>query len=186
MIFSVFPILGQAGELHGNFSFTSGLLLTDDDFSKAFDLDKRVEAGVTCDAKKENWPVSIVAAYFLSYGNSDKSDISHELSERRDTHIYCSETYIGIKKIFEDHPFVKPFLAGGLYSISMYADISYDSEYDGAIGCWYSAGACFAISEYWHLDLEWKRSRANMDLFDRHLDAGGEHVCFSVGYHFPR
>lgn len=186
VFFSAFPVPGQADELSGNLSFTAGALFTADDFSKVFDMHERVGIGVMCDAGKETWPVSIIAAYFFSYGNSKTPGKSQGVLENKDTDIYCSETYIGIRKIFDSHSFIKPYLDGGLYSVNMYADISYDHEYDGAFGGWYGAGAYVTISKSWHLNLEWRRSKARVDLFDSHLDAGGDYFGLSIGYHFPQ
>ena len=45
------PGFGICGESTGNINFAMGMLRTDDDFSKAFDLDEKIEIGVICDMK---------------------------------------------------------------------------------------------------------------------------------------
>ena len=185
-IFSCFPVLGRTGELKGNFTIATGLLLTDDDFSQSFDLDKRIEVGVVCDAGKQEWPVSIVAAYFFSYGNSKLSDNPQGFLNHQDVDVFCSETYLGLEKIFDWSPSIKPYLACGLCSHSAYADISYDDDYDWAFGSWFGVGGYVTISRNWLLNMAWRRSRVKVNLFDHHLDAGGDHFDLSVGYHFPK
>ncbi len=181
------PVAGLANEeLSGHFSFSAGVLLTDDDFSEAFDVDRRAKIGVVYDAKKDRWPASIAVEYFLSCSHSETPVNPYGLRENKDVEIYCTELYVGVKKIFDFNFIVTPYLAGGGYSTNIYAEISDDREYEGAYGVWFGAGGYLAISKYWKLNFEWRRTKAEADLFHHKLDVGGDHFHVSLGYCFPR
>ncbi len=158
----------------GIFSCSAGVVATHDDFGRAFELDDRFEIGVMCEAAKPSWPVGIVAAYNLSYGHSKTADI------------FYSETRLGLKKALDLHPSVKPYIAGGFNSLSVYADIPGDDDNEGTYGTWYGAGVNFRLTDTWHINLGWRRSRVNMKLFGERLHAGGDHFDWSIGYRFPQ
>lgn len=173
-------------ELKGHFSVSVGLLATEDDFSQAFDMKRRAKIGMLCDATTENWPVSVAVEYFLSWGYSTTESNFDGLRTDMDVDVYCSELYVGLKKFFtRPTARLRPYLAGGIYSTNVYADISYDEEYDGAVGCWFGVGAYVAVSEYWRLNLEWRRTKARVRMFHNSLEAGGDHLHFAIGYCFP-
>ena len=182
----LFPVSGQAGDLYGVFSFSGGMVCTHDDATEAFNLDERFEAGVSCEAAKPSWPVVVIASYTFSYGNSRTRQNPYDLPEHRDTDVYCTETCLGIKKTMNWYPGIKPYLAGGFSSVSMYVDITSDDDYDDAFGTWYGAGAGFMLTKDWRLSLGWRRSRAKLKLFGNRLDTGGDHFDLSIGYRFPR
>lgn len=179
------PVSTAAGELYGSFSLAADVLSTHADFSDAFDLDERAGIGFVCEAARPGWPVSIVAGYYLSYGQARTTENPCGLKTGRAVNLFCSETAVGIKRTLYRRYFVKPYISGGVSSLNMYADISYDHEYEGAYGCWYGAGADVTISDTWQIRLGWRRSRVKMKLFGNRLDAGGDHFDLSIGCFFP-
>lgn len=189
LVFLFVPGSGQAQEeekLKGHFSLSAGLLATEDDFSRAFDMKRRTKIGVVCDATIESWPVSVAVEYFLSWGHSTTEPNVCGLRTDTDVDVYCSELYAGLKKFFTPSTAcIRPYLAGGLYSTNVYADISHDEEYDGAVGGWFGVGTYVTVFEYWRLNLEWRRTRARVRLFHNSLEAGGDHFHFAIGYCFP-
>ena len=169
---ALFFITPPAGALTGNLTFSGGLVRTHDDFSRSFDIDELTSLGVFCDVKKEAWPVYITAAYVFAYGQSRAADV------------YCSDTLVGLKKFFELSPAVRPYIAGGVSSLSIYADMAHDDDYDGAWGGWYGAGLAVSLSHHWQMHLDWRRTSAKVDLFRHRLEAGGDSFSFAIGYRF--
>ena len=182
----LFPVAVTAGDLSGFFSVTAGMMRAHNDIAEAFNLDERFEAGVSCEAARPAWPVDIIATYTLSYGDSRTRQNPYGLDDHRDTDMYGTETCLGIKKTLDWHPCLKPYLAAGFSSVSLYMDITSDDDYDDAYGTWYGAGLGFMLTEDWRLSLGWRRSRARLKLFDHRLDTGGDHFELSLGYRFPR
>lgn len=178
------PAVGICEEAIGNVNFAIGALWTADDFSEAFNMDERIEIGAICDVKKKNWPISIAFEYLFSYGDSRTSVNSYGLLENMNVDVYCSEMYVGVKKVFNHFPSVKPFVGGGLYTVNVYVDISYDDEYDVGIGGWVGAGAYFMLLKHLDIGLEWKWSKAKVTIFDKDFDVGGNHFDLMIGYHF--
>ncbi|MDY6845244.1 MAG: hypothetical protein SVW57_14290, partial [Thermodesulfobacteriota bacterium] len=101
-----------------------------------------------------------------------------------DVKLYCTETYIGVKKIFDRFPCLRPFVGGGLYLVNMYIDISYDDELKNGIGGWVGVGVYVALSKHLDVGLEGRWSYAKIDVFGMKLDTGGIHFNLLVGYHF--
>ena len=182
----LFPVAVTAGDLYGFFSLSAGMVRTHDDTAEAFNLDDQFSAGVSCEAAKPAWPVAVIAAYTLSYGDSRTRQNPYGLDEHRDTDVYRTETCLGIKKTLGGHLFIRPYLAAGFSSVSMYVDITSDDDYDDAFGTWYGAGVGFMLTEDWRLDMGWRRSRAKLKLFGNRLDTGGDYFDLSIGCRFPR
>ena len=178
------PVSGICGESTGTINFAIGMLRTDDDFSKAFSLNEKIEIGVTCDMKNKNWPVRIAFYYIFSYGNSKTSENFHELQENQTFDLYCTETYLGIKKVFNNCYPIKPFFGGGIYTVNIYADISYDHDRAYGIGGWIGAGAYHPLTKHLNIGFEWRWSKAKISLFGIDLDIGGNHFNLLIGYHF--
>ena len=178
------PVKGICKEPTGNINFAMGVLRTADDFSEAFNLDERIEIGTTCDVKNETWPISIAFKYFLSYGDSKTSGNSYGLRKDKDVDVYCTETYLGIRKVLERFPSVRPFVGGGLYTVNMYVDISYDDEFDTGLGVWGEIGAYIALAKQVDIGLIWRWSKAKINVFGIKPDTGGIHFDLLIGYHF--
>ena len=178
------PGMGLCEGATGNINFAVSSLRTDDVFSKIFDVDERMGIGIICDVKKKNWPVSIAFEYLLSYAGSRIPENSYGLVENTKVDFYCSEAYLGIKKIFNYFGSVRPFVGGGIHTISMYVDIPHDNEFNAGVGCWVGGGSYFMLSKHVQIAFEWKWSKAKLSIFDIKSDVGGNHFDFMIGYNF--
>jgi len=184
VIFLANPSTGGCDGVTGHMNFVAGTLHSDDDFSKAFNLDKRMELGISCDVKKQGWPVSIAFDYMFVYGDSKISKNSPVFTGYTKLNLYATEMYVGIKKIFNLFPSVKPFAAAGICTVNMYVDATGDHEYDFGVGGWVGSGAYFMLSQRLNAGFEWKWSKAEVNIFDHNYNAGGNHFNLIAGYHF--
>lgn len=146
-------------------------------------VDDHTEYGILFDMIEKGWPVSLELGLLMS---SDKSTDDYDVTYEGKT----NEFSVGIKKIWTIRNFpIKPFISGGLAYIS--AEDSYDtdvtqtqSEDDSAMGFYLSAGAYATLSQHLNLGLLFRISKADVDLFEDGVGAGGEHFGLFIGYHF--
>lgn len=178
------PIPGSCESVTGNVNFIAGVLHSDDDFSKTFGLDKRPEVGIGCDVHKGNWPLSLAFDYLFSYSDSKLPQNPDGTTKNLDMHVYSTGMYVGAKKILDLFPYIKPYVAAGICTVSMYIDAPSDNEYDFGIGAWGGAGAYFRLSPHLNAGLEWKWSETKLNIFNHTYDAGGNHFSLIAGYHF--
>ena len=168
----------------GNINFSAGVLKTAGDFSRVFDIHERASVGASCDVKNAAWPVGIAFEYLLSYSQTKASENSAHLRQGTDIDIYCSEMFVGVKKIFDWSASFRPFACGGVHTVDIYMDTSCDDEFDSGIGVWIGAGFYFALSKKTDIGLEWKWSKTKIEVFDTHTDAGGHYFSLLIGRHF--
>jgi len=178
------PSISNAENPTGNINFIVGTKYTADDFSECFDLDKRIELGFSSDVKSKNWPISIAFDYLFSYADTELSTNKYGTKKDVSADFYSTESYLGVKKIFELNSSVRPFVGAGIYTVSMYIHTSRDDEYDFGIGIWAGLGVYVMLSKHLDAGFAWKWSKAELNVFDQHLDAGGNHFDLMIGYHF--
>ncbi len=179
------PSAGYSENATGNVNFALGFLNCSDDFSRVLAMDNRMETGVVCDVKSHAWPVSIAFEYLFSYADSRSSKNVGNKPENRDVDVFASEMYIGAKKLFKPVFFcMAPFVSGGIYTINMYVDRARDDEYNLGVGAWAGAGVYYIVSKNLSVGFQWKWSKAELDVVDRRLDAGGNHFYLMVGHPF--
>ncbi|MFA6013185.1 MAG: outer membrane beta-barrel protein [Desulfobacteraceae bacterium] len=164
----------------GNLNFFIGQKSLDD--SDYWDpVDDHTEYGILFDMIEKGWPISLELGLLMS---SDKSSDDYFSREAK-----TSEFAVGIKKIWSIRNFpLKPFVSGGLSYISAddeYEDFDgYLQEDDSAMGFYLSAGAYATLSQHLNLGLMFRISKADVDLLDDGVGAGGEHIGLFIGYHF--
>lgn len=144
-------------------------------------VDDHTEFGIIFDMIEKGWPVSLELGLLMS---SDKFSNDYYSREAK-----TSEFSVGIKKIWTIRNFpLKPFVSGGLAFIS--ADDEYEDYYgydeydDSAMGFYLSGGAYATLSQHLNLGLLFRISKADVDLYDDGVGAGGEHIGLFIGYHF--
>ena len=178
------PKMGICLDYMGNINFAFGLLQMDNDFSKNFGMDEKAEIGLISDMKKKDWPLSIAFDYILSYGNSSIPASLDGLRQNKNVDFFSSEMYFGVKKKFDKFHPLKPFIGAGIYTISLYVDISYDHDYTWGVGGWVGGGAYYPLTDKIHMGFEWRWSRADVKIFGRTMDAGGNHFNLMIGHEF--
>lgn len=178
------PISAFCSDYTGHFSFISGGLITNQKFSKAFNTDTKYELGITFDVIKNTWPVSIAFDSSFMYADSETSGGHYNLEENKKISFFRSDSSLGIKKIFNVSPVVKPFISGGISFVRIYGKLSDDREISAVPGYWLGAGVYFELPENFTVGFLWKRSKADIKIFDIDCDAGGDHFNLITGFHF--
>ncbi len=144
-------------------------------------VDDHMEYGIIFDMIEKGWPISLELGLLMSSDESSDDYASWEA--------HTSEFSVGIKKIWAIRNFpLKPFVSGGLAYIS--AEDEFENAFgtseedDSAMGFYLSAGAYATLSQHLNLGLLFRISKADVDLFEDGVGAGGEHFGLFIGYHF--
>lgn len=159
----------------GNVNFFLGAKALEDEWEPT---EEQTEFGVEIDFRQKDWPVNI--AIDIS-GASGEGSIGIFDYESR-----TSELNIGVRKIWDKSPQVRPFIGGGISFISGEFEWSSlgTSEDDSAMGFWVGGGVYWALTEHFNLGLELKVSSAEITLAGLDVNAGGGHFGLLIGYHW--
>ena len=149
-------------------------------------VEEQSEFGIEVDFRKKDWPVNIAIDVLVS---SDDQSIIDPFFGQVDLEGKTKEFNIGIRKIWDEHSSVRPFIGGGLSYIRAEAEVTIPSlgsasESDTGIGIWLGGGVYFTLGEHFNLGVELKYSDADVTLFDVDAAAGGTHYGLLAGYHW--
>ncbi len=143
-------------------------------------LEKQTTWGVEGDVKRAHWPISLVLGYRVSRDEADEDDFHMEVE--------LSEVSIGVRKILDSWPPIRPFIGGGVSSITgKWTDSDpeeSESDSDRVDGVWVSGGIYTTVFRHLNLGFEARWSRARMIFFDTDTDAGAISYGLLVGYHW--
>lgn len=180
---AVSPVAVKASGWTGNVNLKAGAKALDEDDWEP--LEDQNEIGADVDFRMVDWPVSVTVAL---YGSAQKKEISGMDVEGK-----TGELRIGIKKIWEPDPSMRPFVGGGIAFIS--AENEWVNEYlsplqlkvsddDQGTGLWVSGGVFWTIKECFNLGFELGLSSVDVTLFNQEKKAGGAHAALLLGYHW--
>ena len=174
----------QQGEWTGNVNiFLGAKALDEDDWSPA---DEQGEFGIKVDFRPKSWPVNIAIDFLGSSGEGTAYDPYSRLTINLKSNI--TELNVGIRKIWDNFPHVRPFIGGGLSFMNAEAEGSAlgvtVSDSDTATGIWLGGGVYWTLSEHFNLGLELMYSSAKVEIFGVDADAGGGHFGVLAGYHW--
>lgn len=157
----------------GNVNFFLGAKALEDEWEPA---EEQTEFGVEIDFRQQDWPVNIAIDIFGAYGEGSLIGIDFESR--------TSELNVGVRKIWDKSPQVRPFIGGGVSFITGEFEGLNISDDDSSMGFWLGGGVYWALSEHFNLGLELKVSFAEVTIFDVDVDAGGGHFGLLIGYHW--
>ncbi|MFB0532662.1 MAG: hypothetical protein ACETVU_03235 [Desulfatiglandales bacterium] len=152
-------------------------------------VEEQDEFGIKLDLKQQGWPVSIVIDYLSSSGDEtalmfDPLSGTVEFDIEGET----SELNLGVRKIWDQFPHIRPFIGAGLSSISAeYTGTALGitvSDSDNAVGIWFGGGIYWTLADHFNIGLEAAFSTAEVTLFDVNADAGGGHFGVLAGLHW--
>ena len=169
------------GSWTGNINvFLGAKALDEDDWEPA---ESQVEGGILLDFKKNNWPVSIAIDFLASsYDTRAIGTFSGGIEAK------TREVNLGIRKIWDQFPKMRPFIGGGIAFI--WAEFEETapgvsvSDNDIGAGVWIGGGIYWTITEDFNIGLDLRWSKAEVTLFDSNVDAGGGHAGLLLGFHW--
>lgn len=186
LVFSILTVSVAAAQdvWTGNANVLLGAKALDkDDWEPA---EEQSEFGIEIDFRKKDWPVNI--AIDLLGATGEGTAIEPFSGTEAKLKSKTSEFNIGVRKIWDQFPHVRPFIGGGLSFIRAEAEVSAFgtsvSDDDTGTGIWLGGGVYWTLGEHFNLGLELKSSYAKVTLFDTEVNAGGGHFGMLAGYHW--
>ncbi|MDP2865771.1 MAG: hypothetical protein Q8O90_05980 [Elusimicrobiota bacterium] len=146
---------------------------------------KQAEIGVEVDFKKRDWPVSIAIDFLGAYGEAKVYDPFYgEVRIESDT----DELSLGIRKVWDGAPHVRPFIGGGVSLVSATGSVlilGTPMEASGSGGgFWLDGGVYWTLGTAFNLGLEFRTSTAKARISNQEIKAGGRHFGLLFGYHW--
>ena len=189
------PHSSIAGEWSFNLNGVLGAkFLEKDDWGK---FDDQFELGFMADARKKDWPVSLVANLFYSSDSTSDYDDSWRDDRYRYTYYaeegYTAELNLGLKKIWFLPKNWKIYVAGGGAVIYGGVEITREDNLDGdyrdtdneddvGLGYWGAFGIYKTFKRHFNLGLDVRYSDAKIRLYHEDRNAGGFHVGLILGF----
>jgi hypothetical protein len=142
---------------------------------------------VDLDFRPPRWPVGFVVQTLMTYANN----VPDQPGFRGD---FCGtyELNFGLRKVWDRHPRLQPFLGGGVSVLG--ADTVTDwgmgwwwyeqEDSDTALGWWVSSGLYYNTSPAFHIGGQVVYSDGEIELFGQKLNAGGLSIVFVIGMHW--
>lgn len=166
--------------------FLGTKILDQDDWAP---VDEHFEGGVLIDFRQKSWPISIAIDLLSSYDEEDVSIAALNFGTF-DANLEGSTTELnfGVRKIWDNFSFVRPFIGGGIAFIN--AEVKGTalgvsvSDDDTGVGVWFDGGVYFNLTEHFNLGWDVRWSKAEVTLFNIDGEAGGWHLGMLIGYHW--
>lgn len=160
------------------------------------------ETGIMFDFKKKEWPVSLAGDFLYSKGHrfffSGASgyqskpgfgNIDVPVGNGGEVILKTVEINLGARKIWENHPVLRPFAGGGVAYTDTRGELFYSSGENvnkgKGTGFWIGAGNYFRFNTHLNVALEYRFSyiEEKMTSGDSVM-AGGHHMRFVLGYNW--
>ncbi len=166
----------------GNANFLLGAKALDkDEWEPA---DEQAEFGAEVDFRKRDWPVSLAIDLLGAVGEGRVYTYLGEAKFESET----SELSVGVRKVWDGSPHVRPYIGGGIALAKATARVSLSGftleDSDNGTGYWLGGGVYWTLSESFNIGLELRSSSVKTDLFGQEVKAGGGHFGLLLGYHW--
>jgi len=152
--------------------------------------DRHGEWGILLDFRPKNWPVNIALDFLKSDGDdTDSWPFFHSTEIEGKT----TEINIGIRKIIENRPAIRPYIGGGLAYINgeyrktinwFSGGTSILIGEDDGIGIWIDAGLYFTLAKHFNIGFDIRYSWAEITISGVDVNAGGLHAGLIFGFHW--
>ena len=177
-IFSMSASVVHAQSCTGNINFFLGAKsMEKDDWAP---IEDQGEIGVLIDFKQDTWPVSIAIDLLHS---SDRATLEGFRFDGRTT-----ELNLGVRKIWDHFPMIRPYIGGGLALINAELEGSSFgirvSDDDTSAGIWLNGGIYWTLGSAFNIGLDLRYSKAEVTVFGVDVEAGGGHAGLILGYHW--
>jgi len=157
--------------------FLGAKALDEDDWTPVED---QAEVAIEADFRERPWPLNMVIGLRGASAEEDLGGVKVEST--------TSELSLGVRKIWDSSPHVRPFVGGGLSLIS--AEIKGSTVFgsaslsDSAPGLWLGGGVYWALTPHFNLGFDLRFSSATVTLGGIDGEAGGGHFGVLLGYHY--
>ncbi|MDD5209366.1 MAG: hypothetical protein PHV36_08270 [Elusimicrobiales bacterium] len=143
------------------------------------------EAGVETDFRRRDWPLSVAIDVLGAAGEGKIYDpFFGEAKMQSET----SELCLGVRKVWDGSPSVRPFIGGGISMIKATARVTVlgvtVEDSGSGTGSWLGGGVYWTLGDSFNIGFEFRTSSGKAKLFGQEIKAGGGHGGLLVGYHW--
>ncbi len=169
------PAQSAHADLTGNVNvFLGAKGLDENDWAP---VDDQGEMAIEFDFRERTWPLNLVIGL---RGAHDEEGVGGG-----DIESSTSELSLGVRKIWDSAPYIRPFVGGGLALIGAeQKSPAGTSSSDGAPGIWLGGGAYLALTPHFNIGLDLRVTGAEVTVAGVDREAGGVHFGVLFGYHF--
>ena len=191
-----FGITVYAGEnFTGNVNLVLGSKsLDEDDWDP---VNEQTAFGLEFNCKHPDWPISLAIGWIASYNQYTEEVFGLEAKIEGAT----VEKNIGVLKIWDKAPYVRPFVGGGLcfldaavsgtLTLAPGMQMSISDEATGT-GMWFTGGVYWTLWEHLNLGVNLKISSVSVAMVvekdgilqETNVSAGGNHFGGFIGFHW--
>lgn len=171
----------------GNANLTLGAkALEKDDWEPVED---QGEVGIRVDFRPVEWPVNLVVDLSISSGEDEETAFVPGVGFfKAEFDARTIEWNLGVRKIWEGAPHVRPYIGGGLAIIhakveAKFGGFSVDDD-DTGLGFWLGGGVYWTLARHFNIGFDLRYSYAEVSLFGEDVNAGGGHAGLLLGYHW--
>jgi hypothetical protein len=162
--------LWAAQDWTGNVNLLLGIKYFD---NVVWDSAGQLETGIDVDFRHKSWPVNIALGISGAY----------------DLDVSTTEYRIGVRKIFEATPRMRPFIGCGIDYVSAEEDEFFnifddEEDSDTGVGGWIDGGIYWTFGNRVNAGFDLGYSYAPVTLSGKTANAGGIRLDFLLGYHW--
>jgi hypothetical protein len=131
------------------------------------------------DVARRSWPIRIAGQVLLTYAGDTPKGLTGNFQ--------TYEVNLGLRKVFEIHGSVHPFIGGGASVIGARTSNLLNEERnrnDATVGLWGGGGLYWEFNAHWHTGIELQYSWGEIRVGGKDLNAGGLHALSMIGYHW--
>ena len=170
--------------------FIGGKFLDEDDWEP---VEEQFEFGLQIDFRPVDWPINLAADISHSRDEGSEYVLIYDpwfgyIGMDVDLEATTTEVNLGIRYIYEELPYVRPFIGGGPALIWVDTEGTAlgitVSDDDWGLGFWIGGGAYVTLAKHFNLGAQVRYSWAKVELFDEKFQAGGWHLGGLVGFHW--
>ncbi len=143
------------------------------------------EAGVEVDFRRRDWPLSVAIDVLGASGEGKVYDpFFGEARMQSET----SELCLGIRKVWDGSPSVRPFIGGGISMLKATGRVTVlgitVEDSGSGTGSWFGGGVYWTLGGSFDIGFEFRASSGKAKLFGADIKAGGSHGGLLLGYHW--
>jgi len=177
----VLPTTAWAGNFAGNTNFFLGTKTLDKDDWEP--LEEQGAFGAELSWGNTDWPIYVASDLFWS---ADAQGFTFT-----ETIAVTTELNVGVRKIWGESRKTRPFVGGGLAIVRGYVQKRFDfvpdvDGSDAAVGPWLTGGVFWRLGTRFNIGMSARWSKADVEIFDESLDAGGFQFGLLLGFGWPK
>lgn len=149
---------GEAKKFTGNINYIYGYTSTELNYLDKYMVDDQVSHSFNIDFKKTSFPFHLTIGHSVAKGYNSKP-----IASRKTTSL-TKQTYLGIRKIWDNSPTLRPFISVGIAETYIYytnTQFIFTNKFDdSSLGLWLDTGMYGTIKDHLNIGFKIKYTQA--------------------------